>query len=327
MARPVWTGVISFGLVTVPVAMYSATEDHSIHFHQLERGTSDRIRYQRVNERTRNEVDYSDIVKGVAVGDGDYVIVEQQELDDIAPGRSKSLEIDTFVDLDEISPVHYQRTYWLAPAKQEYGKAYRLLHGAMAKTNRAGVGMLVMRGRQHLAVVRAAGEVLALQTMLFADEIRDPATVLDNLAQQGQPPQSKELDSALALLQAMSGPWQPEDYRDTYTDQVRQLIEDKRQGRQTVSAPAPARPTEQADLLDVLQRSVQAARGRKTAAGGTQDAAASDLGALRKTDLDEMARRLQIRGRTRMRRDELERAVAEAGQERPARQRTGRKAS
>ena len=117
MARPIWTGAITFGLVSVPVAMYSATHDHEVSFHQFERGTSDRIRYKRVNERTGKEVDFDDIVKGAEVGGGRYVMIEPDELDAVAPGRSRSLEIHRFVALDEIDPVHYQKTYYLGPGR------------------------------------------------------------------------------------------------------------------------------------------------------------------------------------------------------------------
>src|SRR5436190_8293941 len=116
MARSIWTGVISFGLVSVPVAIYSATQEHEVSFHQFEKGTSDRIRYRRVNERTGKEVEYDDIVKGADVGGGDYVLLDQDELDAVAPGRSRSLEIDRFVDLDDIDPIYYQKTYFLGPA-------------------------------------------------------------------------------------------------------------------------------------------------------------------------------------------------------------------
>ena len=117
MARPIWSGSITFGLVTIPVALFSATEDHTIHFNQFERGTSDRIRYQRVNERTGKEVDYADIVRGHQIDDGEYVVVESDELADIAPGRSRSIEVTTFVDLAAIDPIYFQKTYWLAPAE------------------------------------------------------------------------------------------------------------------------------------------------------------------------------------------------------------------
>jgi len=204
MARAIWTGAINFGLVTVPVGLYSATEDHSVHFHQLERGTSDRIRYRRVNERTGREVEYADIVKARDVGGGEYVVIEQQELADIAPGRSRSIDITTFVDLDEIDPIFFQRTYWLAPTEEQYGRAYGLLRQALAKTNRAGIATFVMRGKEYLTAVRADEKLLALETLYFADEIRDPGTQFASLPDSGSG-RGKELDMAAALIESRPG--------------------------------------------------------------------------------------------------------------------------
>src|SRR3954471_11241857 len=126
MARPIWSGVISFGLVSVPVGMYSATREHEVSFHQFEQGTGDRIRYQRINERTGKEVEYADIVKGAEVADGQYVMLDPDELDSVAPGRSRSLEIQRFVNLDEIDPIYYHKTYYLAPGTDEAVKTYAL---------------------------------------------------------------------------------------------------------------------------------------------------------------------------------------------------------
>ncbi len=175
MARAIWTGSISFGLVSIPVGLFSATDDHTIHFHQFERGTSDRVRNKRVNERTGDEVDFADIVKGADVGDGEHVIVEPEELEAIAPGRSRDLEISDFVDLDEIDPLYFQKTYWLAPTAEQYSRPYALLLAAMTQTNRAAIGTFVMRGKQYLAAIRPDDNVLALETLHFADEVRDPA--------------------------------------------------------------------------------------------------------------------------------------------------------
>jgi DNA end-binding protein Ku len=147
MARPIWSGSITFGLVTVPVAMYSATQDHTVAFRQLERGTSDRVRNRRVNERTGDEVDYRDIVKGYETDEDEYVTVEPDELAEIAPGRSQDIEIDTFVELGEIDPVFFDRTYWLAPADGGHAHSYHLLRRALARTDRVGIALFVMRGR------------------------------------------------------------------------------------------------------------------------------------------------------------------------------------
>src|SRR3954451_11004732 len=153
MARAIWSGVMSFGLVSVPIEIYSATEAHEPTFHQFEKGTSDRIRYQRVNERTGKEVDYGDIVKGTEVGDGSYVMLDQEELDSVAPGRSRSLDIHAFVDLDQVDPIYYQKTYYLAPGTDEATKTYALLRDAVTKVHRAAIGTLVMRGKEYLAAI------------------------------------------------------------------------------------------------------------------------------------------------------------------------------
>ena len=279
MARPIWTGAITFGLVSVPVAMYSATHDHEVSFHQFERDTTDRIRYKRVNERTGKEVEYDDIVKGADVGGGKYVMVEPEELDEIAPGRSRSLEIHRFVALDEIDPVHYQKTYYLGPGGDESAKTYALLRDAMSDANRAAIGTLVMRGKEYLAAIRPDGDLLVLETMYFADEIRDPKQEIDPLPGRAKA-KPAELAMAGQLIDSMSGPWKPAVFRDTYTDRVNDLVEAKRKGKEvTLSEPAPA-ATGAADLLDMLRQSVEAAKkgragGSKAAAGRKKTAGAS----------------------------------------------------
>lgn len=308
MARPIWTGAINFGLVTVPVELYGATEDHTISFRQFERGTSDRIRYKRVNERTGEEVAYSDIVKGAEVGGGEYVIVEPEELDQIAPGRSRTIDISAFVELDEIDPVHFQRTYWLAPAKQEYGKAYGLLLQAMGKTNRAGIAHFVMRGKEYLTAVRAGDGLLILTTLLFAEDIRDPAKELKSLPEI-TPARGKELDMAISLIESMSEEWDAEAYHDTYTQRVGQLIEDKREGRELVTEQEPSAPTKVVDLFEALSKSVESRRRRR---GGEPERAEDDLSGFTKSDLDKLARELDVKGRSKMTRDELQAAVESA---------------
>ncbi|GAA1829042.1 hypothetical protein GCM10009836_03570 [Pseudonocardia ailaonensis] len=174
MARAIWSGTISFGLVSIPVGLFSATEDHTVHFHQFQRGTSDRVRVQRVNERTGEEVEFADIVKGAEVGDGEYVVVEPDDLDAIAPGRSQALEISDFVELADIDPVYFQRTYWLAPTAEQHAKPYALLRQAMSEGGKAGVGTFVMRGKEYLAAIRADRAVLALAHAAFRR--RDPGS-------------------------------------------------------------------------------------------------------------------------------------------------------
>jgi DNA end-binding protein Ku len=301
--RAIWSGAINFGLVTVPVELYSATEDHTVHFRQFERGTSDRIRYRRVNEQTGKEVDYADIVKGYDLGDGEYVLIEQDELDDIAPGRSRSIDIEEFVDVDRIDPIFFDKSYWLAPTKEEFGRAYGLLRQAMERTNKAGIARFVMRGKEHIAAVRAGDGVLILDTLLFAEDIRNPRRELSKLPEQA-PPRGKELDMAVSLIDSMAEDWVPEDFQDTYTERVLKLIEDKKAGRKVTVEQPPAEPTNVTDLFEALSRSVEDRRGKRSPA--------PDLSELSKAELDKMARELAIKGRSKLSRAELEKAVREA---------------
>src|SRR5215217_7194714 len=261
MARAIWSGYINFGLVTVPVGMYSATQEHEIDFHQFQKGTSDRIRYKRVNEGTGREVPFDKIVKGHDVGGGEYVIVEPDELDEIAPGKSRSLEIDTFVDLDEIDPMHFQKSYYLGPSDAENASSYALLRDALAKTNRAGIAKFVMRGKEYLATIRADGNVLVLETMFFADEIRDPDKEVGDLPNKSSG--GKQLSMAVDLIEAMSGEWKPSEYEDTYTERVKELVETKRKGKEVVFTEEEPEATTPTDLVAALRASVEAARSRR----------------------------------------------------------------
>jgi DNA end-binding protein Ku len=271
MARPIWTGVVSFGLVSVPVAMFPATREHDVSFHQFEKDTSDRIRYRRVNERTGKDVDYDNIVRGADVGDGQYVMLDPDELDSIAPGRSRSLEIQAFVDVDEIDPLYYQKTYYLAPVGEETAKTYALLRQAMAEANRAAIATFVMRGKEYLAAVRPDNDLLVLETMHFADEVRDPYQEIDNLPGNVKL-RPAELRMAKQLIESMTGRWEPEEYRDTYTDRVNELIAAKKKGDEvTVAEEAPA-ATDVTDLMAVLKRSVEAAKHGRAAGAAKKTA-------------------------------------------------------
>ncbi|MEV0067573.1 Ku protein [Amycolatopsis sp. NPDC050768] len=303
--RPVWSGSLTLGLVTVPVRLYSAIEDHTVHFRQFERGTSDRIRYRRVNERTGDEVELAEIVKGYELDDGDYVLVEPEELDDIAPGRSKSLDVEAFADLADIDPMFFDRTYWLAPAGSDYDKPYSLLLAAMAKTDKAGVAKFVLRGREYLALVRAGDGVMLLDTLHFAADLRDREKSLPDLPEKA-PARGKEFDMAVDLIEALTENWRPEDYRDTFTDRVHELIEAKRKGDKVTPATEAAEPTKVVDLFEALQRSVKNGKPRGKKEKGPQ------LADLTKAELDELAKEREIKGRSKMKRADLERALEEA---------------
>ncbi|MFF7238951.1 Ku protein [Streptomyces collinus] len=266
MARAIWSGVITFGLVSVPVGLYTATEDHTVHFHQLQRGTSDRTRNRRVNERTGDEVGTGDIVKGFPVGEGEYVVVEPDELDEIAPGRSQTIDISDFVELEAIEPVYFDRTHYVAPRGKEYTKVYELLRAALAEGNKAGIATFVMRNKQYLTALRAEEDVLVLQTLHWADEVRDPGSELPGLPS-GRAGSGKELRTALQLVDALSGEWQPERYHDTYQEKVRELVKAKAEGQEVAVADAPPEATNVLDLMRVLEGSLEAARSGRSGRG------------------------------------------------------------
>ncbi|WP_086727671.1 Ku protein [Streptomyces carpinensis] len=348
MARAMWTGVITFGLVSVPIGLFTATEDHTLHFHQLQRGTTDRIRNRRVNERTGEEVSPDDIVKGYELAEGEYVVVEPDELDEIAPGRSQTIEITDFVDLSDIEPVYFYRTYYVAPRGKEYVNVYGLLRSALATANKAGIATFVMRNKQYLTALRAEDELLVLQTLHWADEVRDPGRELPELPS-GRAGKGKELDMAIQLVEALSAPWDPARYHDTYQETVREMVRAKSEGQEIVAAQEPPVATNVIDLMKVLQGSVDQARGtrgeaaaeprdkapaRKPAAKGAKKtgrqappktartsatgrrAPAGGKGELRqlsKAELYQRATEQNVAGRSRMSREQLIDALAGAG--------------
>ena len=302
MARPVWSGVRSLGLVTVPVELYPAVSDHTIHFHQFERGTSDRIRNRRVNERTGDEVAQDEIVKGYDLGGGDHVLVEPDELDEIAPERSKRVDIEQFVELAEIDPWFFDKTYWLKPAKEDFAKAYGLLLKAMDRSEKAGIAKFVLRGKEYLAAIRAGSDVMVLNTLHFAADLREPKDALGGLPDLPKP-RDRELDMALALVDEMTAPWRPEEYRDTYTERVEELIKAKKAGKEITHEEEPEPSADVVDLFEALSRSVQ---DRK---GGKKKTKQPDLSELSKSDLDELARERNVKGRSKMNRAQLEKAL------------------
>jgi DNA end-binding protein Ku len=272
VARTIWTGVISFGLVSVPVGLYPAVEEHAVTFHQFEKGTTDRVRYRRVNERTGDELDYDDIERGAPIGGGNYVMVDDEELEFVAPGRSRSLDIYAFVGLDEIDPMYFHRPYYVGPTGAETVKTYALLRDAMADTNKAGIGKFVMRGKEHLAAIRPYGAILVVETMFFADEIRDPASAMEyipgRVSARGQ-----ERQMATQLIDSMSGTWRPSDYGDTYTGRINDLIASKHTGGQFTPTDEAPEPTNVIDLVAALQASIDRSFATRSSRSGKRAAA------------------------------------------------------
>ena len=285
MARTIWKGSLNFGLVNVPVGLYPATQDKAIHFNQLEAGTSDRIRYKKVNERTGKEVEAGNIVKGFDLGGGEYVILTDDELAAAEPQRSRLIEITDFVDLDEIDPVYYRATYYLAPEGEAAGKAYALLRQVMSEANKVAIGTLVMRNKEYPVAIRPDDEVLKLETMYFSDEIRSPTKELPDLPGTGEVSE-KEVAMAKLLLESMESEWDPSHYHDTHRQKVEELVEAKRHGDEIVVGSTEVAATNVADLMDVLSASIKSVKdgqGKGPAAGSKKRTAVKKPASPRKT--------------------------------------------
>ena len=273
MARAIWSGSISFGLVNVPIKLYSAVHPHKVQFNQFG-PKGERIRNKRVSEKTGREIEYEDIQKGYELPSGDYVLLEQDELNKFEPKATHTIDIEDFVDLDEIDPVFYDHTYFAAPASNDGGsvKAYCLLLEALQKERRVGIGKVVMRSKQYLAAIRPFDGAIAVSTMRFADEVGSPADIADlPSGKDGASP--KEVKMASQIIDSLSTDWDPTRYHDTYTERVKEYIEQKAKG-ETIS---PEEPDEEpddkvVDLMAALEASLASAKERKAPAKAAKTA-------------------------------------------------------
>ena len=263
MARPVWSGSISFGLVNVPVKLYSAKSERPIRFNQLDARNGARIRQKRVNEVTGDEVEFGDIVKGYEVTKGTYVTITDEELAALGTEATHRLDLECFVGLDEIDPIFYDGAYLVAPA--DALKPYALLVQAMQESNRVGIARFVMRSKEHVAVLRPLDGALVMSMMVYADEMaqREDFTEFDGLADVTV--SDKELAMAESLIDALSEPFAPEQYHDSYRARVMALIDEKSAGRTVAATDAPAAASPNViDLMDALQASVEASRATRS---------------------------------------------------------------
>ena len=268
MPRPIWNGSIAFGLVNVPVKLFSATSPKDVRFHQLRRSDASRIRQKRVSAVDGEEVPYEEIVKGYEIGPDQYVVVEPDELNALDPKATQTIDIEEFVSLDQIDPVFFENAYYLVPDKRSE-KAYALLSAAMSETNKVAVAKFVMRTKQYLAAVRPSQGALVLSTMLYADEVV-PVANLDGIPSDDDVELSdRELQMAEALIDSLTVErFEPEKFHDDYRERVLELIDAKAQGQTIVAAPAPETGARVVDLMAALEASVKAAKERR-ATGAT----------------------------------------------------------
>jgi DNA end-binding protein Ku len=288
MARAIWSGAISFGLVNVPVKLYSATSPKTVRFHQLSSKTGARIKQKRVDPTTGDEVAFEDIVKGYEITPDRYVLISPEELDALDPKATKTIDIEEFVDLPEIDPIYYDHSYYLAPTAGGV-KPYRLLLDAMREAGKVGIGRVVLRSKQQLCALRPTGEVLTLSTMLFGDEVLSPDR-LDELDAIGDARATdRELAMAQQLIDSLANDFDPSRYRDEYRERVLDLIERKASGEEIAVQPQAEEPAAAPDLMAALEASLAAVRsddaeqdkpaapapksGKRASAGGKDGAA------------------------------------------------------
>jgi DNA end-binding protein Ku len=277
MPRAIWTGAISFGMVTVPVKLYSAVNRKSVRFHQLSGKTGVRVAQKRVDSQSGEEVPYESIVKGYEIAPDRYVVIEPGELEALEPKKTRTIDIEDFVELSQIDPVYYDHPYYLAPGPGG-AKPYRLLHEAMLETGKVAIARVVIRSKEQLVALRPIGDALGMATMLFADEVLSPERI-DELADVAEIKTTKrELDVAKQLVESLAGDFQPDKYRDSYRADVLAMIERKAQGEDIAVQPAPEELTAPApDLMSALKASLDAVRARER--GGSGRAGGSGAGA------------------------------------------------
>ena len=258
MPRAIWTGAISFGLVNVPVKLYSAVSRKSVRFHQLHDKTGVRIQQKRVDPSTGEEVPYESVVKGYELSPDRYVVIEPEELESLDPAKTRSIDISDFVELDQIDPIHFDHPYYLAPA-QGGAKAYELLRQAMEESGKVAIGRVVIRSKENLVAIRPSGPALAMETMLFPDEVVEP-DALDELPVEEAKATKRELDMARQLIDSLSGDFEPGKYQDEYRERVLDLIERKAQGEEIAVQPAAEEPEKVPDLMAALEASIKAVK-------------------------------------------------------------------
>ena len=258
MPRSIWTGAISFGLVNVPVKLYSAVSKKTVRFHQLHETDGVRIQQKRVCPADGEEVAWEEIVKGYEISPDRYVVVTPEELEALDPKKTKTIDIEEFVDLEDIDPLYYDHPYYLLPG-QGAAKPYKLLVDAMKDANKVAIARVVIRTKEQLVAIRPLGDVLAMATMNFADEVVSPDS-FDEAPGEDVDTTKRELDMARQLIDSLASDFDPEKYHDEYREAVLELIEKKADGQEIVLQPA-EEPERVPDLMAALEASLAAAKG------------------------------------------------------------------
>ncbi len=273
MARAIWSGSISFGLLNVPVKLYSAVARRSIGLREIRESDGARIRHKRVAEGTDEEVPYEGIVKAFELAPDQYVPLSKDELASLDPKKTRAIEVQDFVDLDQIDPIYFNSPYYLGPADGAE-RAYSLLAQAMEKSGKVAVARFVLRNKESLAAIRPADGVLTLTTMRFADEVVPPSDLDDVLPDEAPSVAKKEVEMAEALIDSLTRDFDPTIYRDEYREELLAMIERKAEGKELVSPPTEeAEPTQAPDLMAALEESIAAVKGERDGKAAKKPAA------------------------------------------------------
>jgi DNA end-binding protein Ku len=270
VARAIWSGSISFGLLNVPVKLYSAVSKQTVRFRELREDDGSRIRHKRVAESDGKEVPYEKIVKGYEYAPDQYVVLKRDELAELDPKRTRAIEIQDFVDLDDIDPIYFEQPYYLGPDKGA-AKAYALLVQAMKESRKVAVARFVLRNKEHLAAIRPMDDVLTLATMRFHDEVSSPQDLDGEVFEDEKPkkPEKRELEMAKQLIDSLTTDFKADKYRDEYREELLSLLERKAAGKEVVSAPTEEpKPTKAPDLMAALEESLAAVRGDEAETDG-----------------------------------------------------------
>ena len=260
--RPLWKGAITFGLISIPVRLYSAVEDKSVKFHLLHDEDKGRIKYQRICAKCGREVGWDEIVRGYEFSKDHYVTFTDEELENLEVDSIKAIDVQGFVPLEQIDPIYFNKTYYVAPEAAGL-KAYRLLADALEAEGQVGVSKVAFRDREHLATIRLKDDIFVLESMHWPDEIREPD--FEELSKKIDIRDS-EVKMARQLIQQLSTDWHPEDFRDEYREQLQRLAEKKIEGEEVAVAQEPAaEPTKVVDLMEALKASVEEAKKKKEA--------------------------------------------------------------
>jgi DNA end-binding protein Ku len=270
VARAIWSGSISFGLLNVPVKLYSAVSKQTVRFRELREDDGARIRHKRVAESDGKEVPYEKIVKGYEYAPDQYVVLTRDELAELDPKRTRAIEIQDFVDLDDIDPIYFEQPYYLGPDKGA-AKAYALLVQAMKESRKVAVARFVLRNKEHLAAIRPMDDVLTLATMRFHDEVSSPQDLDGEVFEEekAKKPEKRELEMATQLIESLTTDFKADKYRDEYREELLDLLERKAAGKEVVTAPTEEpKPTKAPDLMAALEESLAAVRGEEAETDG-----------------------------------------------------------